>query len=227
LYTNTLSHRCATNRYFQVIGSIHDIESYYALDNTFSLNRSLFISHWAHLSIILLWLSSIFFHLGLSSTYTLWYHNPIASLQVSHGIWDPHFSTHSSSISGTSIHSAINGGVVLSYAGVYNVLYTLGFTTLTQIYSLVLILDLLSIVALILASFHHMTSLTLLQSGEHAHTHHSPIHIQSTLYQEMITYHIASPSLRISSHTIILLSLTLGLWSAHLIDIQCVTPGHS
>ena len=43
----------------------------------------------------------------------------------------------------------------------------------------------------------------------------------------MITYHIASPSLHISSHTIILLSLTPGLWSTHLINIQCVAPGHS
>ena len=105
--------------------------------------------------------------------------------------------------------------------------YTLGFNTLTQIYSITLILDLFSIITLILASFHHMISLTFSQSREHVHTYYLSIHIQSTLYQEMITYHIASPSLHISSHTIILLSLTLGLWSTHLINIQCVAPGHS
>jgi hypothetical protein len=160
LYTNTLSHRCATNRYFQVIGSIHDIESYCALDNTSSLNGHLFISHWAHLSIIPSWLSSIFFHLGLSSTYMLWYHNPIASLQISHGIWDPHLHTHPLSILGIFIHPAINSRVVLSYGGAYNMSYTLGFNTLTQIYSITLILDLFSIITLILASFHHMISLT-------------------------------------------------------------------
>ena len=30
--------RCGTNKYFQIIGSIHDIESYFGLDNTSSLN---------------------------------------------------------------------------------------------------------------------------------------------------------------------------------------------
>ena len=46
--------RCATNKYFQIIGSIHDIESYFGIDNTFSLNVQIFFSHWGHLAIIFL-----------------------------------------------------------------------------------------------------------------------------------------------------------------------------
>jgi len=34
-----LAYRCATNRYLQVIGSIHDIESHVSIDNTSSLNE--------------------------------------------------------------------------------------------------------------------------------------------------------------------------------------------
>jgi len=132
LHNNTQSHRCATNRYFQVIGSIHDVESYLGIDNAFSLNQSLFTSHWAHLSIILLWLSSIFLHLAMSATYPQWLNNPLASLQLSHGIWDPHFATHPLTTPSYLTHNPINSGVVLSYSGVYNVLYTLGFSTLTH-----------------------------------------------------------------------------------------------
>jgi hypothetical protein len=93
---NTLSHRCATNKYFQVIGSIHDIESYSALDNTSSLNEHLFTPHWVHLSIIPSWLSSILFHLAWHRTYTLWVNNPLASLQISHDIyiWEVELSYH-------------------------------------------------------------------------------------------------------------------------------------
>ena len=226
MYHNILSHRCATNKYFQVIGSIHDIESYSTLDNTSSLNGHLFISHWVHLSIILSWLSSILFHLALSCTYILWVNNPLASLQISHGIWDPHLHTHFLSTSDILIHTSINSRIVLSYGGVYNLAYTLGFNTFTQIYSLTLILDLLSITTLILASSHHLVSSTLLARREYSHTHHSLIHMQSTLLQPLITYHLASPSLHIPSHTLILLSLTLVLWSTHLINIQEYSIDH-
>ena len=34
----SLNGRCATSRYLQVVGSIHDIESYFGIDNTLSLN---------------------------------------------------------------------------------------------------------------------------------------------------------------------------------------------
>jgi photosystem I P700 chlorophyll a apoprotein A2 len=220
---HVVADRCATNRYFQVIGSIHDIESLTALDNTFSLNQSLFTSHWAHLSIILLWLSSIFFHLGFMCTYTLWVNNPLASLQISHGIWDPHFSNapyldHPLSMSQPT-HQHINTGVVLSYSGVYNVIYTLGFTSVTQIYSLVLILDLASVVSIILAECHSSISMSLVARPAYQSNNLMSSLRLSNIIPIFITLYLASPSLRISSNTHMLLSGTQLLWSAHLIDI--------
>ena len=35
------------------MGSIHDIESYFGIDNTLSLNLQIFTAHWGHLTIIL------------------------------------------------------------------------------------------------------------------------------------------------------------------------------
>lgn len=204
---NILSHRCATNRYFQVIGSIHDIESYSALDNASSLNEHLFTSHWVHLSIIPSWLSSILFHLAWHSTYTLWVNNPLASLQISHDIWDPHLYTLLLTAI-TPTHTPINSRIVLSYSGAYNTTYTLGFNTLTQIYSITLILDLLPVITLILTSPHHTITSPL--TSLHLTLPHYPLTIT------IITYHLASPSLHTSSNTLMLLSLTQLLWSTHL-----------
>jgi hypothetical protein len=64
--------RCATNKYFQIIGSIHDIESYFGIDNTSSLNVQIFFSHWGHLAIIFLWVSRNLFHIGWNGNYELW-----------------------------------------------------------------------------------------------------------------------------------------------------------
>ena len=157
--------RCATNKYFQVIGSIHDIESLTALDNTSSLNEQLFTPHWVHLSIIPSWLSSILFHLGSICTYTLWVNNPLASLQISHDIWDPHLQNapyldHLLSMS-QATHQHINTRIVLSYCGTYNTTYTLGFKTVTQIYSITLILDLVSVMSIILTKCHVSISISL------------------------------------------------------------------
>ena len=217
LHHNILLHRCATNRYFQVIGAIHDIESYLGIDNTSSLNEHLFTSHWSHVSIVLIWLSSITLHIGMSSMYAQWLFNPLACVQLSHGLWDPHLYSHSS----ISSHHATNSRVVLSYSGVYNTLYTLGFNTVTQIYSIVLILDLMSIGYLLLASIH--IKLPSWASGRSTSRHLYNL-ILRTIW---VTSYITSSSIHMSSQSIILLSLSQVLWSTHLIDIQGVTFTYS
>ena len=81
--------RCATNKYFQIIGSIHDIESYFGIDNTVVVNVQIYMSHWGHLAIIFLWVSRNLFHIGWNGNYSLWVLNPIATIPIAHGIWDP------------------------------------------------------------------------------------------------------------------------------------------
>ena len=144
----SLHQRCATsaqltNKYFQIIGSIHDIESYFGIDNTSTLNVQIFISHWGHLSIIFLWVSRNLYHIGWNGNYELWVKNPIATIPIAHGIWDPHF--------GLSISDAYSSGksdstIVLSYSGIYNWLYTLGFISASDLYNFVIICECVAVI---------------------------------------------------------------------------------
>merc|ERR1712186_187380 len=97
--------RCATGRYFQVIGNIHDIESYFGIDNALSLNTQIFLSHWGHLAIIFLWVSGNLFHIGWNGNYELWVKNPIATMPIAHGIWDPHFASVAACLSISDAYS--------------------------------------------------------------------------------------------------------------------------
>ena len=138
----------------------------------------------------------------------------MALVQLSHGVWDPHLYTHPSTSRGSlGTLNDINSRVVLSYSGVYNTLYTLGFKTMTQIYSIVLILDMLSVVTLLLGAIH----LKVPSWGASRSTFR---HLYNTM---SVTSHITSPPMHISSQSITLLALGQLLWSTHLIDIQGVT----
>jgi hypothetical protein len=67
----SLNGRCATSRYLQVVGSIHDIESYFGIDNTLSLNLQIFTAHWGHLTIILIWVSGNLYHIASNGRYLI------------------------------------------------------------------------------------------------------------------------------------------------------------
>ena len=111
--------RCATNKYFQIIGSIHDIESYFGIDNTSSLNVSIFFSHNGHLAIIFVWVSTHLFHIGWNGNYSVWVFNPIATIPIAHGISDPHFALPINYSSGKSDYT-----ILLSYSGISNWLFS-------------------------------------------------------------------------------------------------------
>ena len=90
-----ISINCATNKYFQILGKIHDIESFSHISNILSLNQHIFLCHWGHIAIIFVWVSSTLNSIGQTGNYMLWTRNPIAHVPVAHVIWDPHFSANS------------------------------------------------------------------------------------------------------------------------------------
>ena len=132
--------RCATSRYFQICGSIHDIESNLTGDNSSSLNVQIFFSHWGHLAILFILVSRNIYHIAWNGNYELWILNPIATQPLAHGIWDPDL---------TSSHNTI----VLS-SGIYNWLYTTGFHTSFHLYNLIVICELLAVISIPLALIH-------------------------------------------------------------------------
>jgi photosystem I P700 chlorophyll a apoprotein A2 len=143
--------RCATSKYFQIIGSFHDIESYFGLDNTSSLNVQIFFCHWGHLAIIHLWLSANLFQLGWNANYELYLTNPIPMQPIAHGIWDAH------------IPLSYDYTIVLSYSAIYNVVCTVGFTNVFQIYNFVIICELLAACSIPLGKLHLISLSELLQ----------------------------------------------------------------
>ena len=131
--------RCGTNKYFQIIGSIHDIESYFGIDNTASLTVQIVLCHSGHTSIILVWVSRNLFHIGWIGNYELFSANPIWTIPIGHAIFDPHFKLEAKLplSKSTAIATAI------AYNGIYNSVYTLGFNSLTDVYNFVITLELL------------------------------------------------------------------------------------
>jgi photosystem I P700 chlorophyll a apoprotein A2 len=184
---NTLIGRCATNKYFQVLGSIHDIESYNSIDHTSSYNVQIFLCHWGHLAIIFVWVSRNLFHIGWNGNYELWEQNPIDTLPIADGIWDPHFGL-----------SKIRNNI--AYNGIYTLLYTLGLNSVVQLYNLVLGTELLGAAWISLA----FTNTTHLDSLAQWVRHHQP------LPQAIGIITIKPPSQRFT-HTNSLGSLVLGL----------------
>ena len=81
----------------------------------------------------------------------MWVFNPIATIPIAHGISDPHFAL--------PIIDAYSSGksdytIVLSYSGIYNWLYTLGFNSVFHLYNFVMICELLAVISIPLGKVH-------------------------------------------------------------------------
>jgi len=155
------SNGAATGRFFQVIGNIHDIESYYGVHGS-SVNLQIFLSHFGHLAIIFLWCAGNLFHIGWNGNYELWILNPISTMPIAHGIWDPHFGAGGEAVWG-AYSSGGSDSVVVSYSGIYNWLYAVGFTSVYEIYNFVIVLELLAVAALLLGKTHLIYNEELIQ----------------------------------------------------------------
>jgi photosystem I P700 chlorophyll a apoprotein A2 len=199
----------AANRLFQVMGNLHDIESYFGLDNTLSSYGTLFLCHWGHLSIILLWLSRNLFHIGWNSNYELWMFNPINTIPIAHMIWDPHFS-----IEVVSIYS---GGVVLSYSGIYNWLVTCGFSGSLSIYNLTLVLQLLGLLLLILGKLHLIVQSDIIISISKQDI--MVVHQPKDVVFQLLFINLLANEIGYSFHTNVLMGFTSICWSGHLLHV--------
>ena len=146
--------RCPTNKYFQIIGRIHDIESYFPdLDHRSSLNCQIFFCHWGHLAIIFVWVSTNVFHIGWIGNYELCLKNAIPRIPIADGISEPHFGLLVSR-DYPVLSTAGDYTIVLSSGGIYNWLLTLGFKTVFEVYNFLIISILLAGISIPLALLH-------------------------------------------------------------------------
>jgi photosystem I P700 chlorophyll a apoprotein A2 len=112
------------------MGSVHS-------SDLLSSNVQILACHWGHLAVIFIWLSSNLFHVGFAGNYEVYCCNPIKTLGIAHTISDPHFSEWDT--------------YVLSTASIYNLLYTSGLVSTSQLYNFVILLELIAICSIILA----------------------------------------------------------------------------
>ena len=197
---------------FQVLGNVHDIESYLDVTNVLALDARLFLCHWGHLAIIFMWVSGTLFHIGWSGNYGLWVMNPVKVSPIAHGIWDPHFGIASRDAYSFG-YSSSDYAAVVSYAGVYNWLYTVGFSSVSQINNFVIAVELLAVAAMVLAKLH----LVYVDAKLHwVSSMGSPSFIW---IPRVLVSCFDLSGLRVNFHIGVLIGYTCIAWSGHLVYV--------
>ena len=198
--------QCSTTKLLEYIGSLHDVESLSLFLSRQHVSKFIFATHWGHLAIIFLWLSGSLFHIGWSGNFSAWVLNPLSILPVAHAIWDPHFFLFVSfSLSSTP-----------SYAGIYNWLLGVGFTSTHQIYITSLSCDFLALSPLLSGKLHSTFSLQITHFSSNAsHSAASPYLTFTT--STLSALHLDSTKMRLNFHVGSLTGASSTFWSGHLV----------
>ena len=140
----------STRKLFYILGNIHDLELFF--NNLFinALSGKLFSSHWGHISIIFLWVSSLFFYIAWNGNYLVWLKNPIFIISIGHIIFDFHF-LYSIYQAYSSIFLSFN--YIIFILGIYNYLFSIGLCSEYDIYVVSLLYQILALVILIIGRF--------------------------------------------------------------------------
>ena len=154
-------------------------------------------------------------HLSARANYELWQLNPIPTLPIAHGIWDAHF--------GKWISEAYSSGksdytMVVSYSGIYNWLYTVGFINVFQIYNCSTTCQLLAVISIPLGKLHNTSLEQLIQWLEFRRAKSVLLYICYSL-STIIRVIINSPTFRLNFHTGIPIGFWSIAWCGHLLHV--------
>jgi len=83
--------RSSSQRLFNFLGSVHDLEALVTSRSAGSTMRALLLGHWLHLAVVLCWFAGIVVHTGFQANLDLWLDNPVRFGSIAHALWDPHF----------------------------------------------------------------------------------------------------------------------------------------
>jgi photosystem I P700 chlorophyll a apoprotein A2 len=170
-FSQALAQDPATRRIWYGIATAHDLEAHDGMTEE-NLYQKIFASHFGHLAIIFLWTAGNLFHVAWQGNFEQWVTNPLKVKPIAHSIWDPHF--------GESALKAFSKGntypVNISFSGVYQWWYTIGFRTNQELYQGSVGLVLLSC-ALLFAGWLHLQpkfrpSLSWFKNNESRLNHH-------------------------------------------------------
>jgi photosystem I P700 chlorophyll a apoprotein A2 len=170
-FSQALAQDPATRRIWYGIATAHDLEAHDGMTEE-NLYQKIFASHFGHLAIIFLWTSGNLFHVAWQGNFEKWVSNPLKVRPIAHSIWDPHF--------GESALKAFSKGnsypVNITFAGLYQWWYTIGFRTNQELYKGSIGLLLLASVLLIAGWLHlqpkFRPSLSWFKNNESRLNHH-------------------------------------------------------
>ena len=128
-FSQALAQDPATRRIWYGIATVHDLEAHDGITEE-NLYQKIFASHFGHLAIIFLWTSGNLFHVAWQGNFEKWVLNPLKTKPIAHAIWDPHFGEPALKAFSKGNNYPIN----ISYSGVYQWWYTIGFRTNQELY---------------------------------------------------------------------------------------------
>ena len=128
-FSQALAQDPATRRIWYGIATAHDLEAHDGITEE-NLYQKIFASHFGHLAIIFLWTSGNLFHVAWQGNFEKWVLNPLKTKPIAHAIWDPHFGEPALKAFSKGNNYPIN----ISYSGVYQWWYTIGFRTNQELY---------------------------------------------------------------------------------------------
>jgi hypothetical protein len=159
-----------------------------------------------------MWVSRNLFHIGWNGNYSLWVLNPIATIPIAHGIWDP------------AIPAIVLSSV---FSGIYNWLFISGFNSVFHLYNFVIICEFLAVISIPLGKVHLIYNSELL----HWLALHKPyISISVRIFKKLALDINVHPlqrfvayfdlgNLRLNFHTGIIIGFLSIAWCGHLVHV--------
>jgi photosystem I P700 chlorophyll a apoprotein A2 len=128
-FNQALAQDPSTRRIWYGIATVHDLETHDGMTEE-NLYQQIFASHFGHLAIIFLWTSGNLFHIAWQGNFEQWVANPLEVKPIAHAIWDPHFGESALKAFSKETPYPVN----LSFSGLYQWWYTIGFRTNQELY---------------------------------------------------------------------------------------------
>lgn len=191
-FSKSLASDPTTRRLWFAIATSHDFEIHDGITEQ-SLYKKIFSSHFGQLAIIFLWTSGNLFHVAWQGNFEQWITDPLSIRPIAHNIWDPHFGQ--SAIEAFNKNQQLNQPVNISYSGLYQWWYTIGFRSNLDIF----------IAAIFLICF---SSLFLFAGWFHLQPAFSPSVIWFKNAESRLNHHLSG-----------LFGVSSLAWSGHLIHV--------
>jgi photosystem I P700 chlorophyll a apoprotein A2 len=170
-FNQALAQDPSTRRIWYGIATAHDLEAHDGMTEE-NLYQQIFASHFGHLAIIFLWTSGNLFHIAWQGNFEQWVANPLKVKPIAHAIWDPHFGESALKAFSKETSYPVN----LSFSGLYQWWYTIGFRTNQELYKSSIGLLILSTVLLFAGWLHlqpkYRPNLSWFKNNESRLNHH-------------------------------------------------------